>query len=170
MGFASLDSPNLIEEWRATLDAGTAPDRPAWQDVFLAGEPPPPPSGLGPGLFCSDVATRDYDFWTAALYWVSEGSPSRMDADRNGIPCETVFPAVEIGAFLEPGRSFATGLNCADLNLPDDPDAYLQAIAYWMLEGTPDWMDADGNGIPCETVFSPANIEQMLGGLANIGR
>jgi hypothetical protein len=29
-----------------------------------------------------------YDYTAAVSYWTSEGSPDRMDADRNGIPCE----------------------------------------------------------------------------------
>jgi hypothetical protein len=154
------------EEWRELLAQGTQPARPDWQQVFLAGEPPPP-SGLQAGLFCRDLEERGYDFWTAAIYWISEGAPDRMDADQNGIPCETVFPAEQIDGFLSMGRSFAPGLSCTALGLPDDPDTWLTAVAYWMLEGKPDRMDPDGNGIPCEDVFSAENIQLMIDGVLN---
>jgi hypothetical protein len=32
-------------------------------------------------------------------YWYDEGLPDRMDADGNGIPCETVYPAAVVQAF-----------------------------------------------------------------------
>jgi hypothetical protein len=134
--------------------------------VFLAGAAPPP-TGLEAGLFCRDLDARGYGFWDAAVYWVSEGSPDRMDADRNGIPCETVFDGAEIDSFLSLADGFAPGLSCSELNLPDDPDTWLTAIAYWMLEGTPGRMDPDGNGLPCEDVFSAANIQLMIEGVRN---
>jgi len=34
------------------------------------------------------------------VYWVREGAPERMDADGNGIPCETVYDAAEIADFI----------------------------------------------------------------------
>jgi hypothetical protein len=154
------------EEWRDWLELGKQPPRPAWQNIFLAGEPPAP-TGLEPGLFCRDLDERNFGFWTAAIYWVSEGSTSRMDADGNGIPCETIYPSDQIDSFLFGAVDFDPGLLCAELPLQDDPDEYLRAIAYWMLEGAPDRMDADGNGIPCETVFSAENISTMLDSIYN---
>ena len=35
------------EEWRDMLDAATNPPRPAWQEIFLAGEPPAPRNRTG---------------------------------------------------------------------------------------------------------------------------
>jgi hypothetical protein len=40
-------------------------------------------------------------------------------------------------------------------------NGYFGALAYWFLEGRPDRMDADRNGIPCETVF-PADVVQWV--------
>lgn len=56
-------------------------------------------AALGAGLFCRDIASLGYDYSDAVAYWVSEGSPDRMDADRNGIPCETVYDAADVLAF-----------------------------------------------------------------------
>jgi len=149
------------EEWRTSLDSGTAPERPAWEQVFLAGEGPQP-TALETGLFCRDLQARGRTFWDAAVYWVSEGSPDRMDADQNGIPCETIYPAEEIDSFLHMGRGYPSGLTCEQLNLPDDPDTWLVAIAYWMLEDEAPRLDPNGDGLPCETTFSPANIQLMI--------
>ncbi|MCP4958773.1 MAG: DUF3160 domain-containing protein [Actinomycetia bacterium] len=151
------------DEWRAQLDAATNPQRPDWQQVFLAGEPPAARNitGLESGLFCRDLAAMGHGAWVAVPYWLAEGAPERMDADGNGIPCETVF-VEDIEHILDAAIGEPTGLRCADLNLPDDYSGYERAVAYWMLEGAPDLMDADGNGIPCETAFSEATVKEYL--------
>ena len=153
------------EEWRAQLDAATNPPRPEWQQVFLAGEPPEPRNitGLEAGLFCRDLRDMGYGFWMAVPYWLAEGAPDRMDADGNGIPCETVFPE-DYESFLNAAIGLPSGQLCADLGLADDVFEYEVAVAYWMLEGAPDRMDADNNGIPCETVFSRETVNQYLSG------
>ena len=46
---------------------------------------------LVPGLFCRDLNAAGFGYPDAVAYWVSEGEPDRMDADHNGIPCETVY-------------------------------------------------------------------------------
>ncbi len=93
------------EEWRRLLDGGEAPERPGWQAAFLVegGEPAAGAGDLPPGLFCRDLAAQGLDYTAAHAYWVAEGSPDRMDADRNGVPCETVYPAEEVAAFLGGG-------------------------------------------------------------------
>lgn len=54
-------------------------------------------------LFCRDLNSMGYDFSEAVIYWVREGAPDRMDADLNGVPCETVYPAEEIASFFALG-------------------------------------------------------------------
>lgn len=156
-------SRDTDEEWRALLESASAPARPSWQEVFLAGEPPEPPnrSGIESGLFCRDLDALGYHAWDAMRYWLAEGAPDRMDADRNGIPCETVF-GEDIEHFLNAAIGEPGGQLCADLGYSDDSMGYQRAVAYWMLEGAPDRMDADRNGIPCETVFSAAAIDEFL--------
>jgi hypothetical protein len=55
------------------------------------------------GLFCRDLEPAGYSFSEAVAYWVREGAPDRMDADRNRIPCETIYPAEEVAAFFAIG-------------------------------------------------------------------
>jgi hypothetical protein len=148
------------EEWRAMLDAGEAPERPGWQSPIFGGTALPPEAGLAGGLFCRDVNAAGYSFDQALAYWVRDGRPDRMDADDNGIPCETVFQAGEIRAALDPVSAYATGLFCRDL--ADAGSGFGGALLYWVREGTPDRMDADGNGIPCETVFAESEVEGII--------
>lgn len=58
-----------------------------------------PVAALAWGLFCRDLGPQGYSYEQAVAYWIAEGRPQRMDADRNGIPCETVFAADEITAY-----------------------------------------------------------------------
>ncbi len=139
------------DEWRELLDTDP-PDRPAWQDAFLTATVESRPSGAP---LCADLADDGYDYALAVGYWVEDGRPDRMDADGNGIPCETVYPAAEIDAFYAPAPATA-GLFCRDVVAAGGD--YAAAVAYWLLEGAPNRMDADGNGIPCETVYDAGEI------------
>lgn len=58
-----------------------------------------PSAELEAGLLCRDLKARGYTYADATNYWWSEGRPDRMDADRNGIPCETVWPRADVIAF-----------------------------------------------------------------------
>ena len=111
-------------------------------------------------VYCRDISAMGFGFDTAVAYWLVGGVPRRMDADGNGIPCETVYSPAEVNAFVDPARDFGVGLYCRDLE-PAGAD-YSTAVAYWLLEGVPSRMDADGNGIPCETVYSGDDMMQLL--------
>jgi hypothetical protein len=99
------------EEWRAMLDRGDAPERPAWQRLFLPGVDGSDALpgrvetflGMARGSYCRDLYPLGFSYADAYAYWEWEGRPDRMDADRNGVPCETVYPATDIEAFLDAG-------------------------------------------------------------------
>lgn len=42
--------------------------------------------------------------------------------------------------------------------------AYILVLAYWFLEGEPERMDVDGNGVPCELLFDPAVVADVWAG------
>jgi hypothetical protein len=48
------------------------------------------------GLLCRDLKAKGYPYSAAVDYWRAARKPNRMDVDRNGIPCETVYPAAEV--------------------------------------------------------------------------
>jgi hypothetical protein len=54
---------------------------------------------LDTGLFCRDLRALGYTYVDAVDYWIVELRPDRMDADRNGIPCETVWPSADVITF-----------------------------------------------------------------------
>lgn len=64
--------------------------------------PPAVPAALGGGLFCKDLRAAGHSYAQAVDYWYAEGAPDRMDADLNGIPCETVYPAADVQARWSP--------------------------------------------------------------------
>ncbi|TCC40644.1 hypothetical protein [Kribbella speibonae] len=116
---------------------------------------------LPAGLFCRDLNAKGYSYVAAIDYWRLHGQPNQMDADRNGIPCETVYPRGDVAAYWN-GREisgvvfWSAGLYCRDLVARGA--SYSEAVRYWWYYGMPDRMDADRNGIPCETVYSSAAV------------
>lgn len=118
------------------------------------------PAGLPSGLLCADLRAQGLDYGQAVSYWVAEGQPDRMDADRNGIPCETRYPREDVvaywgdeewGAARDYLGNLPSGLYCRDLQSRGLD--YGQAVAYWLSQDMPDRMDEDLDGIPCETVY-----------------
>lgn len=71
------------------------------------------------GLMCRDLMAEEYAgetysfsgvgrpeesaFFWSLVYWSLEGEPDRMDADGDGIPCETLHPSDMVSAVLEGG-------------------------------------------------------------------
>jgi hypothetical protein len=118
---------------------------------------------LPAGLFCRDLDARGYSYSAAVDYWRVHGQPDQMDEDLNGIPCETVYPASSVTAYWgdelpapQGIESLPGDLFCRDLNAQGF--GYSEAVDYWFLHGAPDRMDEDLNGIPCETVYPPADV------------
>jgi len=71
------------------------------------------------GLLCRDLLKPPPDsppdrwqpefdhlsYGLAVWYWVAEGRPDRMDADHNGIPCETVYPKEDVDEYWASARA-----------------------------------------------------------------
>ncbi len=53
-------------------------------------------TSLPGGLSCKSIKARGYSYADAVTYWEYWGEPDNMDADLNGIPCETVYSAAEV--------------------------------------------------------------------------
>ena len=112
-------------------------------------------------MLCKDLKSKGYSYSAAVDYWRVHGQPNQMDADRNGIPCETVYPRSDVIAYWPeasyrdvPVYALPSGLLCKDL-AARGIDVY-GALLYYIWEEYPSRMDADGNGIPCETVYPNA--------------
>ena len=122
------------------------------------------PSQAATGLSCAQMKARSYSYSQAVAYWRNSGYPSRLDADNNGIPCETVYSASSVrtywGNLADYGGGIPSGLSCKQL-VAGGYD-YGDALGYWKDEGYPSRMDADNNGIPCETVYSAAEVRKYF--------
>jgi hypothetical protein len=83
----------------ATTPATTVPSPTTTTTVITTTSTLTPVTDLEPGLFCRDLRSLDYSYTEAVHYWAVEGRPDRMDADGNGIPCETVYPEGDVVAY-----------------------------------------------------------------------
>ena len=84
---------------------------------------------LAPGLFCRDLNAAGFGYSDAVAYWVSEGEPDRMDADHNGIPCETVYSETDILAFWgDPLPTTTTMAGARRYFLPREPWEYPDSV------------------------------------------
>lgn len=142
------------EEWWEML-GDNPPERPEWQEpIFTGGSTLG--AGLEPGQSCVDLTelSPPLTYEMVLAYWVAQGRPIELDSSGNGIPCDDESSLYDAGVFGDlPDES---GLFCRDLNsLGYD---FSEALAYWVREDAPDRMDADGNGIPCETVYPADEI------------
>lgn len=63
-------------------------------------EAPEPIDSEEPGLGCSQLIARGYEFGDAFRYFQRTGRPERMDPEGNGIPCDKSYPAEEVEAIL----------------------------------------------------------------------
>ena len=119
---------------------------------------------LSTQLLCRDLKKQGVSYSAAMDYWRINGKPDRMDADHNGIPCETVYPAEDVTSYWNMIQSQPTpratvydlppGLMCHDLQARGFRT--FEALEYYVFTGRPAIMDADKNGIPCETVYPDA--------------
>jgi hypothetical protein len=52
------------------------------------------------GYFCRDLKRMGYSYGEALQYWHYWDEPDQMDADLNGIPCETVYTAAQVRRYF----------------------------------------------------------------------
>lgn len=158
-----VESPSQTpssEETETADDSESATSKPA-TEAFGPGDVREQP----PGLFCRDLKSLGYSYVASVDYWRQNGQPNQMDADRNGIPCETVYPASDVQAYwgmdsvaqsYQGVETQPSGLYCRDLYALGY--SYSQAVDYWFIWDLPARMDEDLNGIPCETVYPAADV------------
>jgi hypothetical protein len=115
---------------------------------------PTPPLKLVVGKYCAAMHAAGWSFEEARAYYQDHGQPAHMDADGDGIPCETVYG--EVG-----GRGPApVPQDDCDPAYPDDclpsppPDLDCADVGHRVRVdhsyGDPHRLDADGDGIGCD--------------------
>jgi hypothetical protein len=85
-----------------------------------------PVTDLELGLFCRDLRPLGYSYAGAVQYWLGEGRPDRMDADRNGIPCETVYPESEVVEYW--GEPLPTTTTPSRRYVVDEPTYFPESL------------------------------------------
>jgi hypothetical protein len=120
----------------------------------------------GDVLVCAaDAVDRPETDWGAIVVAV-------VDASTFAFATGTDNPGTE-GALLDLYADTPHGLRCRDL-LSDEvgfpfggigmapEQAFFWSLVYWNLEGQPARMDADGDGVPCGTLYEPDVISAVL--------
>lgn len=129
------------------------------------------PIPVGGVLACEAIpqTAPDFQLDTAGiLIYVIDDAPTvaylmGTDVPRNAAQVMDVYDATAKGLFCRDlmDESIATWFSGVGTR-PDT--AYFLSLVYWSLEGWPDRMDADHNGIPCETVHDADVIADVLAG------
>lgn len=163
----SSPSPNTGSD----RSPASAPTPPASSDTHSRAEGPGPVDALPSGLFCRDLRGDGYSYVAAVDYWRLHGEPNQMDEDRNGVPCETVYPPSDVSAYWskrgapDPAprtrEELPPGLSCR--NLFDRGVSYADAVAYWGSAGYPARMDIDHDGQPCGSVYPASDLASYWG-------
>lgn len=129
----------------------------------------PPVGRLEAGLSCLELKERGYDFAAADRYWSRQGQPAGMDADANGIPCETRFDETAIravyGARVDAAETdvtrLAPGLGCP--LLVEYGVDYPAVAGYWEHEGRPRRLDRNRDGRPCDEAYPVEAVSDYWG-------
>ena len=121
-------------------------------DVFACGGPPAtaPVEYGGTVIYVLDESGRAV--WDSAtdIPDSTDGVLSAYDRAPKGLLCRDLLDP-QIDAY--PFRQLSTpGVN------------YFWSLVYWSLEGEPDRMDADQDSVPCETLYDPAVVRDVLAG------
>jgi hypothetical protein len=113
-----------------------------------------PPIKLVVGKYCAAMHAAGWSFEEARAYYQDHGQPAHMDADGDGIPCETVYG--EVGG---QGPAPVRQEDC-DPAYPDDclpsppPDLDCADVGHRVTVdhsfGDPHRLDADRDGIGCD--------------------
>ena len=125
---------------------------------------------VGGGLFCRDLIDEEsyyFSYFGAVAYWFWEGQPDRMDEDKDGIPCESVYSLPDMASFwAETPREETTDIHfgyITDLSTTGPP--YELSIDYaTMLSGLEANLAAEaageiqpGEGVPNDFFISNQN-------------
>ena len=96
------------------------------------------------------------DNGTISWWWVGSDAVSHVPAAPGGLLCRD-YMATE---------NFSDAMEWVGASPPwnDDALAYQWALAYWFLDGQPNRMDADRNGVPCELLFDQEVVAEVWAG------
>lgn len=110
-------------------------------------QPAPQIDPSGGDLNCSDFATQED---AQAVLDADPTDPNYLDGEGDGIPCESLPAASSSTPPSEPAPAPTSGdLDCADFATQEEAQAALDADP-----GDPNYLDGEGDGVPCESLPS----------------
>lgn len=125
------------------------------------------------GVFaCDGIPRTEPDFPldpVGVVIYVLDDSGKAVWTEGTDVPGSTdglleAYAQAEKGLFCRDLGSAggAAGLFSGSGRPPED--AFFWSLVYWSLEGEPDGMDEDGNGVPCETLYDADVVDDVLQG------
>lgn len=149
----------ITQEWPGTVPAGmwSAPD--AWTcSQITSGS-----LGSGSAATCVPAETAEGQFPVLTVL-VLDGSGTTAVAQAG-----VVYDVLAADAIVERlgAGGFCRDILAEDSNLTELPEpdmAYFGSVLYWFMEGMPDRMDADRNGMPCETLVEASVVNSVWDG------
>ncbi|HEX7135889.1 MAG TPA: hypothetical protein VF228_25145, partial [Iamia sp.] len=117
--------------------------------------------GFGDDDEPDDVVAGDSTTTTAPTSTTEAPTTPSTSTTTTTTTTTTTVPSGPTVIVIGGGADLDPGLFCRDLVA--DGVAYDDAVIYWLEEGRPTRMDEDGNGVPCETVYPAADVEEVWG-------
>jgi hypothetical protein len=166
----SLPPPLTVEVVTDALDEYFGPMPIGWDCSLVTvdgsdepiGEPIPPASVLqcSPAL---DGPQEGENLPVVTVLTLSDATLAVAQTDISTPALNAAPRAIHLS--VGPGRNCQEAIDEAfGLEPLDDEIVYYGLVGYWFLEGRPARMDADGNGVPCETLFAADVVDTIWRG------
>lgn len=113
-------------------------------------------------MVCQELADQGQTYWQIVGRWLQEGNPVAMDADMNGIPCESAYPKDDIEAALagqpKPSEPEQVLVDSEAVQPATTASAPSDFTARASLSATSAVITAAASPIPEEPMMTPATV------------
>jgi len=154
-GFVAVGPDGWVDNIERPITVWASPDGTLWNQSYVLGR------GYASSVLATDTgitvagATNVDDNYEAAIW--SAPVPDVYDESQTPIPTTSGDAATA----APPIGMLRGGLSCEELAA--DALNYAEVTVYWTVHETPAHLDPDGNGIPCEDAYTPAEIADVYG-------
>lgn len=113
----------------------------------------PASTALQSGHSCQQLKTRGYGYSDAVAYWERWAGPPRMDADKNGIPCESVYAAKNVAKFFGRGVKPSGSLPSESCDVGPNYDRFTRGNGYEVVSV---WVQGFGCDTAAAVIATPS--------------
>ena len=162
----------ILEQYEADFFAATDLSSHRLDCSWVAGQPLAGPVdrdqvvGRGSVLTCGILTEPSADVGSGYLLVLDdEGTTTWWSVGTGGADLPLAPHGLLCREYLR-RREFGEAMQVFNVSPPWDESAlaYQWVLAYWFLEGQPEYMDVDGNGVPCELLFDTAVVAEVWAG------